>query len=157
MAAGAVLGAIALVVAELLPLYTLHIITTQVPAGSVGTGSHDSWALVPVAVLAAVLGLGPGRRLQRPALLALAALGVIVLVIALAVDLPDTTAHGLIHGNLLAATTTGAGLYVETLGAVVLLLSAGGGLLASGVGTPPLWLGRSGRVRGAAPSVESRS
>jgi hypothetical protein len=157
VAAGAIAAAVVLIVAEILPLYTLHIITTQLPAGSVRTGSHDAWALVPVALLAALLGAGPARHLQRPAFLGLAALGAIVLVIAVAIDLPDTTAHGLIHGSVLAATTTGPGLYVETLGAVLLLLAGGGGLLAAGRGGS--WPVR----RGARPArrtphrVQSRS
>jgi hypothetical protein len=157
VAAGAIAAAVVLIVAEFLPLYTLHIITTQLPAGSVRTGSHDAWALVPVALLAALLGAGPARHLQRPALLGLAALGVIVLVIALAVDLPDTTAHGLIHGSLLAATTTASGLYVETLGAVLLLLAGGGGLVAAGAGGA--WPTRRGArpARGTAHRVQSRS
>lgn len=130
--AAALAGAVVLVAAELTPLYRLHVVTSQVSAGTVSAGSHNSWALIPVAVLAAALAVVPMRAGSRPGMAAVAALGLLALAIALLGDLPDTSAQGVIHGNLLAATTPAIGIYLETLGAVALLAAGGGALLLSG-------------------------
>jgi hypothetical protein len=60
-------------------------------------------------------------------------LGVVALLIALLGDLPDAQASGLVGSAATrfttASSTPSAGLYLETLGAVVLVISAGAGLL----------------------------
>lgn len=132
LAALALGGAVLLVVAEFLPLYSLHLITSEKALSSVSTGSHNSYALLPLALLAAILALGATRAGGRAVPAALALLGLIALLIALLGDLPDANAHGLTDGYVLAATTARAGLYVETLGAILLLLAGGAGLLAAG-------------------------
>lgn len=179
MAAVGLIGAGLLLAAEFRPLYIVHVTTYGVGPTSVSTGSHDSFALVPIALLAAGLALAGlrGRALGGPALgaggrqrtlaadAALTGLGVIALLITLLGDLPDTRARGITHGLTLASTTAGAGLYLETLGAVLLLGAGGAGLLsAAWASRPPrkrTWRGRPrGRrreTRVRRPSGESAS
>jgi hypothetical protein len=130
----ALLGAALLLVAEFTPL--LHVHSSARGAGvikTIGTGSHHAYALVPVALLAAGLSLGVRATGSRAALLAIGALGVVVLGIALLGDLPDAQASGLVgHAGgpyVSAASSPSIGLYLETLGAVMLLLAGGAGLL----------------------------
>ena len=99
---------------------------------SVSTGSHDAYALIPIALLAAALAIGVFIAASRPALLAIGILGVISLVIALAGDLPDAKASGLTHNYVLASSSPSTGLYLETLGAIILLLTCGLGFLLLG-------------------------
>ncbi len=130
---GGAIGAGLLLVAEFLPLLTVRSSATRGVIDTVSTGSHDSFALVPVALLAAVLAYGIWRTRSRLALLATAMLGVLVLLIALLGDLPDAQATGLVGSPAthlaIASSSPGSGLYVETLGAFVLLITAAGGLL----------------------------
>jgi hypothetical protein len=109
------------------------------PVKSIGAGSHHTYALVPIALLAAfftivVLTLG-----SRPALLAIGVLGVIALLIALLGDLPDAHASGLVgtpSSHYVSATSSlSAGFYMETLGAVLLVISSASGFLL--LGPPP--------------------
>jgi hypothetical protein len=126
-------GAALLAAAEPLTLYTLHVSSARAPIGSSLVSAHDSYALVPVAVLAAALAWGVWRRGSRVGLAALAALGVTALLIALLGDLPDAHASGVVRlagGHFaLARATPGLGFYLETLGALVLLAVGVCGLL----------------------------
>ncbi|MDQ6606436.1 MAG: hypothetical protein M3Z06_07815, partial [Actinomycetota bacterium] len=76
-------------------------------------------------------------------LLALGVLGVLALLIALLRDLPDSHKSGLIAtaaGHYATATATpGAGLYMETLGAILLVIISVCGFLVLG---PPVQPGR---------------
>jgi len=60
-------------------------------------------------------------------------LGIVTLLIALLGDLPDAHATGLIGSGTAqyveGTSTSSAGLYMETLGAILLLISGGVGLL----------------------------
>jgi hypothetical protein len=128
--AGGLIGAVLLVVAELSPLLVVraghHVV------GRVGTGSHHSWALLAIAVAAAGLTVVGTRSGSRPALAALVWLGAIALVIALAIDLPDARATGLVARTLqLGAASPQAGFFLETAAAVVLVVVGGLALLAS--------------------------
>jgi hypothetical protein len=80
-----------------------------------------------------VLAVAVYRHGNRSAFVALAALGIATLLIALLGDLPDARASGLIGssagGYVQAVSKPSAGLYMETLGAVVLLAAGGVGLL----------------------------
>jgi TRAP-type uncharacterized transport system fused permease subunit len=99
-------------------------------------GSHNSYAFVPIGVLAALLAFGARER-TRAALLALVAIGVISLLIALIGDLPDAQASGLLFrgGHLvIAKATPQVGMYLESLGSIALVLAGGLGLL---LGPPP--------------------
>ena len=93
------------------------------------TGSDQhSWALGVMGVAgAAAAVLARATRQPLPALAA-ATLGVIVLVIALAVDLPDVTASGVTTDLEIGDAEPAAGFWVELAGAVV--LTAGAGVLA---------------------------
>lgn len=133
--AGALLGALLLIVAEFTTLYRVHVAGGGL-AGSVSTGSHHSYALIPIGLLAAFLGFAVWRAGSRVALGLLGLVGVIALLIALLGDLPDAHAHGLTHHFVLASNTPSAGLYMETLGAVILIATCGSGLLALGRAEP---------------------
>lgn len=146
---GGLLGALLLLVAEFTTLYDVRTAASPGPVKSVGTGSHHSYALVPIAVLAIVLIYGVWRQHSRPALLAIGVLGVIALLIALLGDLPDAHTSGLLVSTshyINASSSPKTGLYMETLGAGVLIVCSGIGLLLAG--TAP-------RARRNSPSVAS--
>ena len=68
-------------------------------------------------------------------MVAIGALGVLALLIALLGDLPDTNASGLVLSAshyTTATSTPSAGFYMETLGAVVLLITSVSGFLLIG-------------------------
>jgi hypothetical protein len=134
--AGGALGALLLIVAEFTTLFQVHAATSSRPVESVSTGSHQSYALVPIALLVAALAFGIWREGSRIALLSIGLLGVIALLIALLGDLPDARASGLIGSSTThysnAGSTPGAGLYLETLGAVVLMITCVSGFLLLG-------------------------
>ena len=149
-----VLGAaVLLVMAEFEPLLRVH--SGAYRAGvvaTVGTGSHHSYALIPVALLAAALAAVARVTGNRPALAAVAFLGLVALGIALLGDLPDAHTAGLIRqpgGNYVnASSSAAAGLYLETLGAVLLLFAGGAGLLLCAAGIRG--------ERGSSPGLASR-
>lgn len=128
-----ILGAALLLAAEFTALFTVHSSASPVAIKTVTTASHDSYALVPIAVLAALLTLEACRTRGRLALVAIAVLGLVALGIAVAHDLPDAHASGVIGNSpttLRQANSTPAlGFYLETLGAIVLLITSATGLL----------------------------
>ena len=134
--AGALLGALLLVVAEFTTLYREHVAGGTV-IGTVSTGSPHAYAMIPIALLGAFLGYAVWRAGSRSALVLLGAVGAVALLIGLLGDLPDARAHGIRRtatGNYVQASDTpSAGLYMETLGAVILIATCGSGLLALGV------------------------
>jgi hypothetical protein len=136
---GGLLAAVLLLVAEFTTLFDERTATGGVLVKSVTTGSNHSYALVPVALVAALLAFGVWRAGSRPALLALGVLGVLALLIALLGDLPDAHASGLIGSSathyVLARTRPSAGFYMETLGALLLLVTCVSGFLM--IGPPP--------------------
>jgi hypothetical protein len=139
---GALLGALLLLVAEFTTLFSVRAATSSAPVKSVGTGSHHAYALVPIALLTAALAYGVWAAGSRPALLAVGLLGLIALLIALFGDLPDAHASGLIGSTsthyTTASSSPSAGLYMETLGAVVLIITCVSGfLLIGGPAGPP--------------------
>ena len=149
--AGAVVGSLLLVVAEFTTLYQAHLATRVTPIQSVTAGSHNSYAMIPIAVLAAALAVAAWRAGSRPALLAVGVLGVVALLIALLGDLPDTHAMGLADNNRDSATTTPkAGLYIETLGAILLIATSGLAFMLIG---PP----RRRQPTGGSPKSGTRS
>jgi hypothetical protein len=134
----ALLGALLLVVAEFTTLFTIHAVGVSGVYKSVRTGSHDSYAMILVAVLAVVLAWGAVSTGNRWALVALLAVGIAALLISLIGDLPDAQASGTIGsvqaGFKTATNKPSAGLYLETLGAIVLMISGGCGLLLGAPG-----------------------
>jgi hypothetical protein len=122
-----------LLVAEFTPLLNVHSSLHRAPIASLKTGSHDAYALIPIGLLAVLFALVIWRTRSRLALLAVGVLGLVALLIALIGDLPDARATGLVgsaSSNFAIATSRPAiGFYLETLGAVVLMLATVAGLL----------------------------
>jgi hypothetical protein len=133
LAIGALFGALLVLVAQFTALYHLHSATSSTVVKTVGTGANHAWAPIPLALAAVALAYAIYRHGSRAALGGLLALGVATLLIALIGDLPDAHASGLIgssaNGYVQATSSPSAGLYMETLGAVVLLVVGGVGLL----------------------------
>jgi hypothetical protein len=144
------LGALLLLVAEFTTLFEIRVGAGGAVIKSVGTGSHHTFALVPIALLAGLLSFAVFSATSRPALLSIGVLGVIALLIGLLGDLPDAQASGLVGGGAThftaASSTPSAGLYIETLGAVVLLITSVCGFLLLG---PPPRTRRPGRAGGS--------
>ena len=141
VALGALLGALLVVVSQFTALYHVHSATSSVPIKTVGTGANHAWAPLPLALLAVALAFAVFRYGNRPALLALGVLGIATLLVALLGDLPDARASGLIGssagGYVQATSAPSAGLYLETLGAVLLLIAGGlGFLMLAGARSP---------------------
>ncbi len=130
-----VTGSVLLVAAEFAPLLTVRSSVLGAPVTTVTTSAHDLWALIPLALLALVLSVGAWRADSRLGLLALGLVGIVTLLIALLGDLPDAQATGLVGSAsaryAVAASSPAAGLYLETLGSVLLVIAAGAGLLLS--------------------------
>jgi hypothetical protein len=128
----AVLGALLLIVADFTTLFTVHASGVSRSLKSVSAGSHHSYAMVPIAVCALILAFAVWRADSRPALLGLGLLGVAALLIALVGDLPDATASGLLltaSHYVEAKATPRAGFFLETLGALLLLIACAWGFL----------------------------
>jgi hypothetical protein len=138
--AGSLLAALLLLVAEFTTLYRVHVATSLTPIDSVSGGSSHSYAMVPLALLAAALGIAVWRSRSRPALLAIGVIGVVAALIALVGDLPDAQATGLAGSAashyVNASSTPSAGLYMETLGAILLIATCGLGFLMLGSPVP---------------------
>jgi hypothetical protein len=129
------LAAALLIASEVAQLYSVHTATHHAALQTVSGGSHNAYALVPIALLAIFLVFGAVRQRSGPALLALGLLGVISLVIALAGDLPDAQASGLVSeaGHYVTASSSPSiGVYFETLGGVMLLITCVAGFLLGG-------------------------
>ena len=129
------IGAVALVVAELTTLYEVHSGARQAVVKTIGTGSNHGYAMALIGVCAAALAIGAARTGSRPALLGLVVLGLVALLIALLGDLPDAQSNGLLPvggGYATANSTASTGLYLETLGAILLLIAGGLGFFLFG-------------------------
>jgi hypothetical protein len=135
----AALGALIVIASQFATLYSVHVATSSVPVKTVGTGANHAYASLPLGLLALVLALAASRLATRSALAGVVVLGVATLLIALLGDLPDTRASGLISAGgaqyLPGASRASAGLYLETLGAVLMLVGGGVGFLMLG-GSP---------------------
>lgn len=134
------LGALLLVVAEFTTLFTVHTLGASAPIKSVTTGSHNSYGMLLVAALGVLLAWAAASTGNRWALVALLAIGIAALLIALVGDLPDAQATGTIgsvqSGFKSANAKASAGLYLETAGAIVLMIAGGSGLLLGAPGVP---------------------
>ena len=137
----AALGALLILVSQFAALYHVHVATSSASIKTVGTGANHAWAPIPIALFAAALAYVVYRRGSRTALVALAVLGVVTLLIALLGDLPDAHATGIVGSGASqyseGTSTPSAGLYMETLGAILLLISGGVGLLLVGAPRQP--------------------
>ena len=141
LAVGALLGAMLVLIAQFTALYHVHSVTSSAALKTVGTGGNHAWAPIPLALAAMALAYAVYRHGNRAALAGLVALGVATLLIALIGDLPDAHSSGLIGssagGYVQATSSPSAGLYMETLGAVVLIVAGGVGLLMPAPGNQP--------------------
>jgi hypothetical protein len=110
-----------LVIAEFGDLNHIQILT--VTRHGVSVGSHHGYALLIIAVVAAVMAFGAWRG-SRPAGLAVAVLGLVALLIVLLVDLPDVDATGLFGRDYeQAVAKASTGFRLEAAGAVLLLFA----------------------------------
>ncbi|HTU28810.1 MAG TPA: hypothetical protein VMF07_05475 [Solirubrobacteraceae bacterium] len=121
-------GAALLAAAEFCPLLRVRTIAAHPQlVHTVMGGPHHGWALLVIAVLAALLSLLAGRPGGRPGMVMVTLLGAGALAITLGVDLPDAHATGLVTiaggAPIEAQAHAAVGLYLETLGAVGLLLA----------------------------------
>lgn len=131
LAIAAFLGALLLVASDFLTLFDVRTDAgVTVPDGAVKGRENHSLAMVLLGVAALPLAYGSWVGASRPAMAGLAALGFIAMVIALAFDLPDATGTNTLARTFENATgTPRAGFYLETLGAVLLLVSGVGRLV----------------------------
>jgi hypothetical protein len=132
---GGLLGALLLFVAEFTTLYNVHTPSSIGAYKSVQTGSSHDYAMLLIALVAGAFAVGAWRFGSRPALLGLGILGLIALLISLFGDLPDTHMNGLIRVGpnfVLASSTASAGLYMDTLGAALLLITSVSGFILLG-------------------------
>jgi hypothetical protein len=130
--AGVLLAAVLLLVAEFLPLFEVRTSARNGAVITVQSGSHHAYALALIALLSAALAVAWRQTPLRLTALAIAILGVAALVIALGHDLPDAQSNGIERSAgtyVTAAASPRAGLYLETAGAVLLLISGAAGLL----------------------------
>jgi hypothetical protein len=132
LCAAAAAGVVCLVVATLTTVIEIKVgTTTKLPGRDTELSGWDRHgpALLIVAAFAAAMVAGALRG-ARPAMVALAVLGLVALLIAVVGDVPDLNETGFI-GEVYedAAAGPDAGFYLETLGGVLLLAS--GGLLAA--------------------------
>ncbi len=133
LGAAGLAGAGLLAVAEFTSLLSVHTSLRTGMVTTIQTGSHHSYALIPIAVLAALLSVAAWRAPHPLVLLAVGLLGLVALLIALLGDLPDAQASGLIGSPLaIASSSPEIGFYLETLGAVVLVIVSGAGWLLIG-------------------------
>ena len=124
-------GVVCLVLATFTTVIEIKVGTTsRVPGRDTHLSGWDRHgpALLIIAAFAAAM-LAGALRGARPAMIALAVLGLVTLGIAIIGDVPDLNETGFI-GEVYedAAAGPSAGFYLETLGGVLLL--AGGGLMA---------------------------
>ncbi len=123
LCAMAMLAALLLVVSTFLTLYEIS--NGQATLRSVSGYSHHSVAMLLLGLAVVPMALGALRG-ARPAMIALGLIGVIVLVVAVAVDLPAATDEGLLAVTYEGASASPAiGFFVETLAGVLLLASGG--------------------------------
>ena len=126
--AAAVVGVICLLLATFATVIEIKVgTTTKVPDHDTHLSGWDRHgpALLVIALFASVMIAGALRG-ARPAMTALAALGLVALLIAVIGDVPDLDETGFI-GQVYEDAAAGpkAGFYLETLGAVLLLASGG--------------------------------
>jgi hypothetical protein len=137
---GAIFGALLLAVAEFTTLFTIETAALHTPVRTYSTGAHHGYALLPIAALTMLLATAVWRSRGIWPLLAIGVLGAVAAVIALAVDLPAAQSTGVVGsfatGLLPASTVPQTGLYMETLGAAVLIVVSGAGFLLGAARLP---------------------
>ena len=93
-------------------------------------GDAHNWALLVLGLFAALLTFGAAVGRSKPAAIALAAVGVIVLLVALLIDRPDLDdTRGLETNFADVEAVTGGGYRLEIIAGVLALVAAGLALL----------------------------
>jgi hypothetical protein len=133
LAAAAFIGAVLLVVSDFTTLFRVHTEAgVTVPNGSVKGHDNHSFSMLVIGLASLPLAYAATRYGSRPAMAGLAGLGLIAVIIAVGFDLPDATGTNTLARTFEDATgSPAAGFYIETLGAALLIVSGGGGLLLS--------------------------
>jgi hypothetical protein len=139
LAAMAFAGVICLLLATFTTIIEIQVgTTTKIPGHDTELSGWDRHgpALLIIAGFAALMIVGALRG-ARPAMMALAALGLVALLIAVVVDVPDLHKTGFV-GEVYEDAAAGpkAGFYLETLGAVLVLASGVLMLLLPGAERP---------------------
>lgn len=125
----ALVAAALLVVSTFLSLY--DVTTGASTLRSISGYEHHSIAMLLLGLASVPMAFGAARG-ARPAMIAVAAIGIVVLVVAFTVDLPAALDEGLLAVTYEGAQAEpGIGFYLETLGGVLLLMSGGLGILGA--------------------------
>ena len=120
-------GCVLLVVAEFSVLYAIQVITVQ--KESTKGGENHGYALLIIAAAAAFMVYGGIVRGARPAQVGLLVLSLAAIFVVFAIDFPDVDEEGFIGEAFeRAEASPKTGFYLESLGAVLLLLSAAAAL-----------------------------
>lgn len=131
LALSALTGVVLLVISTWITVVEIRVLGASELAGQdtrLSGGDLHGIALLPVAAFALVMLVGALRG-ARPAMVALAASGLLALGLVVGLDVPELGNTGQLadfYEDVSAGTSSG--FYAETLGGVLLLL-AGGGLL----------------------------
>jgi hypothetical protein len=127
-------GAILLIISDFAVVTHVKVITVVLPGTEVTGFDQNDGAMLVLGLVALPMLYGAGRAGSRPAMAAVGLLGLVALLIALIGDLPDVTKVGTIVRERYedAKAEPQAGFYLETLGAVLLLIAGGALLLVSG-------------------------
>jgi hypothetical protein len=127
LAALAAIAAVLLIVSEFLPLYKVLVGALETETRSeVGWRNH-AFAMLLLGLAAVPMLLGALRG-ARPAMWALAGIGVVVILIALTVDLSAARESGTLRESVSyedARAEPAIGFFLETLAGVLLLLAGG--------------------------------
>jgi len=121
------IGGLLLVVADFTTLLEVRAVTVVLESRT--GGDHHSYALVPIGIIALLMAIGASAGRSRPAMLALLGLAVIAGLIVFVGDLPDLNKTGYTERFESADASPKRGFYLESLGVVLLLISALGNLL----------------------------
>jgi hypothetical protein len=127
------LGAILLIVSEFLPLYRVLVGALETEQRSETGWKNHAFAMLLLGLASIPMLLGAIRG-ARPAMWALAGIGVVVILIALTVDLPAAQESGTLRESVTyedAKAEPASGFFAETLGGVLLLFTGGLMLLLS--------------------------
>jgi hypothetical protein len=127
-------GAVLLVISEFTTVTQVKVITVVLPGSAITGFDQNDGAMLILGVAALPMLFGAARAASRPAMGAVLLIGLIGLLIALLGDLPDVTKVGTILRERYedAKAEPQIGFYLETLGAILVLLSGGAMLLMSG-------------------------
>ena len=121
-------GCVLLVVAEFSTLYEIRVITV-VKETTTGHENH-AYALLVIALGAAFMTYGGIFRGARPAQIGLVVLALCALFVVFAIDYPDVGEEGFIGEAFeRAKASPQTGFYLESLGAVLLLLAGAAAVL----------------------------